>query len=55
MECDTIEGTYYSNLYLQDKSNAYPHIGLIDSRTGELLRSWTGYVGSEELIKECRS
>jgi hypothetical protein len=33
----------------------YPHIGLLDPRTGQLLRSWGGFVAAATLLDELRS
>lgn len=49
---DSEEGKRYSLLY---KLGEYPHIGLLDPRTGQLLRSWGGFVAAATLLDELRS
>jgi len=46
---DSDDGRRYSVLY---KLSAYPHVGLVDPRTGQLLRSWEGFVDATTFLTD---
>mgnify|MGYP003685351151 CR=1 FL=1 len=46
---DSDDGSKYCRHYLA-KWPTYPHIGLIDPVTGQLVKCWSGFVSAERLI-----
>ncbi|KAK6507052.1 hypothetical protein TWF481_005504 [Arthrobotrys musiformis] len=51
---DSPEGLHYINLYLSATYPLpdYPHIGIIDPRTGELLKSWSRVPDKNEFLMQ---
>ena len=49
-EASSQSGTWYITTY-RVAPGEIPHIGIVDPRTGELLRRWNGSVAPEELIE----
>ncbi|KAK6534611.1 hypothetical protein TWF281_005919 [Arthrobotrys megalospora] len=51
---DSPDGMNYINLYLNNRYPApdYPHIGIIDPRTGELLKSWSRVPDKNEFLMQ---
>ncbi|RVD88214.1 uncharacterized protein DFL_002409 [Arthrobotrys flagrans] len=52
---DSVDGLNYINLYLNANryvSVDYPHIGIIDPRTGELLKSWSRVPDKNEFLMQ---
>merc|ERR1712070_367599 len=46
---DSPDGIKYCHYYLRDNP-VFPHIGVIDPVTGELVQSWTGFKDAERLM-----
>jgi len=46
---DSTEGAKYCRYYLQG-STSFPHIGVIDPVTGQLVKSWSGFKDAERLM-----
>ncbi|KAK6361943.1 hypothetical protein TWF730_005649 [Orbilia blumenaviensis] len=52
---DSVDGMHYINLYLNSNrytSVDFPHIGIIDPRTGELLKSWSRVPDKNEFLMQ---
>ncbi|KAK6340772.1 UBX domain-containing protein 7 [Orbilia brochopaga] len=51
---DSADGAQYINLYLNQRYPPpdFPHIGIIDPRTGELLKSWTRVPDKNEFLMQ---
>ncbi|KAF3175482.1 hypothetical protein TWF225_008976 [Orbilia oligospora] len=52
---DSVDGIHYINLYLNASRYVtvdYPHIGIIDPRTGELLKSWSRVPDKNEFLMQ---
>ncbi|EWC46147.1 hypothetical protein DRE_04525 [Drechslerella stenobrocha 248] len=51
---DSQDGQYYINLYLGSRYPPpdFPHIGIVDPRTGELLKSWTRVPDKNEFLMQ---
>ncbi|KAK6350810.1 hypothetical protein TWF718_003996 [Orbilia javanica] len=52
---DSVDGIHYVNLYLNASRYItvdYPHIGIIDPRTGELLKSWSRVPDKNEFLMQ---
>ncbi|KAF3229261.1 hypothetical protein TWF106_004181 [Orbilia oligospora] len=52
---DSVDGIQYINLYLNASRYVtvdYPHIGIIDPRTGELLKSWSRVPDKNEFLMQ---
>ncbi|KAK6521462.1 hypothetical protein TWF506_001675 [Arthrobotrys conoides] len=52
---DSVDGLHYINLYLNASRYItvdYPHIGIVDPRTGELLKSWSRVPDKNEFLMQ---
>jgi len=48
---DSPEGKQYCTYY--PVSQARPHIGILDPRTGQLVKYWSNFIEPKELLIEC--
>ncbi|KAF3906532.1 hypothetical protein ABW20_dc0107457 [Dactylellina cionopaga] len=51
---DSAEGMHYCNLYLNNKFPLpdFPHVGIIDPRTGEMLKTWSRVPDKNEFLMQ---
>ncbi len=48
---DSAEGKQYCTYY--PPAQIHPHIGIIDPRTGQLMKHWSNFVEPRDLLAEC--